>query len=115
MDIGRTSVPIDAISTPTAAICNVTAPIFGVIFATCATICASGALATRQGVWPISAATAAIFGSIEGTFDTTVAIGRRRITRPRRLEAAGPFPSMLARLLSVGVARAIAKSAGWLA
>jgi hypothetical protein len=51
-----------------------TAPISGVISAICAATCASGASATRQGIWLISAATARISGAIEGTCDTTVAI-----------------------------------------
>jgi len=97
-DTAPTSVPIAATSALTAAIFAMTAPISGVISAICAVICASGASKTRQGIWPISAAIARIFGAIEGTCDATVAICsligtviNPRVTRPRRLETTGPF------------------------
>jgi hypothetical protein len=73
-DTAQTSAPTDATSALTAATSDVTAPISGVISAICAVICTSGALATRQEIWPISAATAGISGSIEGTCDATLAI-----------------------------------------
>jgi len=85
-------------SAPTAAIFAVIAPISGVISAISAVIFASGGSAKRQGIWPISAATARTFGGIEATCDTIVAICSligtvisRGVKRPRRLETTGPF------------------------